>query len=108
MTTARLPDLRQAAQQGQDLLAVGRVEVAGRLVAQDRLRLGDQGAGDGDALHLAAGHLLGEVLGAVAQADAVQGGARPPARPGLRLWPASSSGRATFSAAVSVGSRLKN
>ena len=72
MTTDRRPDSGRLAQQPEDFLAVGRVEVAGRLVAQDRFRIAHQGAGDGDALHLAAGHFLGKVAGAAAHADAFQ------------------------------------
>ena len=40
-------------------------------------RLVDQGAGDGDALALAAGELVGLVVHAVAQADPLQRRARP-------------------------------
>src|SRR5262249_34693857 len=68
---ARLGD---AAEQLQDLLAGRRVEVAGRLVAEHGVGLGGQGAGGGDALHLAAGQLLGEVVGAVGQPDVFQTG----------------------------------
>ena len=47
------------------LLAVLGVEVAGGLVGEDELGVGDHGAGDGDALLLSARELLREVLGAV-------------------------------------------
>ena len=46
-----------------------RVERAGRLVAEDDLRVGRQSAGDGDALLLAAGKLAGVVVLPVRQAD---------------------------------------
>ena len=46
-----------------------RVEVAGRLVGEDDGRFGDQGAGDGDPLLLAAGELRGPVGAAVLEAD---------------------------------------
>ena len=45
------------------------VEVAGRLVGKDQPRGVDEGAGDGDALLLAAGELGGAVLLAFGQAD---------------------------------------
>src|SRR5436309_1542119 len=48
----------QAAQQAEDVFAGGRVEVAGRLVAQNGLGVNDQGAGDGDALHLTPGQFV--------------------------------------------------
>jgi hypothetical protein len=47
--------------------AVGAVEIAGRLVGEDQVRLGGERAGDGDALLLAAGKLLRAVAGAVAE-----------------------------------------
>ena len=47
------------------------VEVAGRLVGEDQLGVADQGAGDGDALLLAARELARPVLGAVGDADLV-------------------------------------
>ena len=40
---------------GQDVLRGGGVEVAGGLVGEDQGRVGDDGAGDGDALLLPAG-----------------------------------------------------
>ena len=46
-----------------------RIEVAGRLVGQDELRLVDQRARDGDALLLAARQLLGEGIQTMLQAD---------------------------------------
>ena len=52
---------------------VGFVEIAGGLVGEDQLGLIDQGAGDRDALLLAAGELRGEMREAVAEADATQG-----------------------------------
>ena len=48
-------------------LARGRVEVSGRLVGEDDVGVHGQGAGDGDALHLAAGELGRLVLHAVAR-----------------------------------------
>ena len=49
--------------------AVGGVEVAGGLVGHDDGRLDDEGAGDGDALLLAAGELDGVVVHALGEAD---------------------------------------
>ena len=50
--------LLQAAQQLDDLLLHRAVERRGRLVEHDDLRLQDHGAGDGDALPLAAGEFV--------------------------------------------------
>ena len=52
-----------------DLVAGLGVELAGRLVGQDQERVLHQGPGDGHALLLAAGELVGAVVEAVAQAD---------------------------------------
>ena len=59
-------------QELEDLLAGHIVERAGRLVAEQELRIFRQRAGDGDALLLAAGELTGEVVRARGQADFVQ------------------------------------
>jgi hypothetical protein len=55
------------------------VQIAGRFVGEQHRRAGDQRAGDRDALLLAAGHLVGPVVHAVGQSDAVEhlGGAGP-------------------------------
>ena len=53
----------------EDLVGGGAVEIAGRLVAEQQRRIGDDGAGDGDALLLAARHLARIVLGPVGEAD---------------------------------------
>ena len=50
----------------QDFFGAGRVEVSGVFVVEDDVGVGDDGAGDGDALFLAAGELAGEVVEAVA------------------------------------------
>ena len=50
------------------------VEVAGGFIGHDQRRIGHEGAGDGDALFLSAGELARQMVGAVAQADEVQGG----------------------------------
>ena len=61
-----------AGQAGEDVehrLGVLRVQVAGRLVGQDHARAVGQGAGDGDALALAAGQLVGPLAGHAGQAQ---------------------------------------
>ena len=60
------------AQQVHDLHARLRVEGAGGLVGQKDLRVIDEGARDGDALHLAARHLRGLLVDVVLQANARQ------------------------------------
>ena len=82
----RLPEHVQQA-----LGALG-VEGAGGLVGEDDRRLGEQRPGDGDALLLAAGQLLGRVVEPVADAEPL-GQARPagPGRPLAR--PAAAAGR---------------
>ncbi len=52
-----------------DLLARRGVQVGRRLVRQHDLRLGHQGARDGDALPLAAGELVGLVVAPLLEAD---------------------------------------
>ncbi len=96
----------RVAQQGQDLLARVRVEVARRLVGEQHRRPVDERPRDRDALLLPAGE-LGRA-----------GGARRSSRPTLPTTssthalstfpPARSSGSVTFSSAVSIGRRLKN
>ena len=49
-----------------------RVEVAGRLVGDEQVRVGDDGARDRDALLLAARQLLRAVAGAMRQADGAE------------------------------------
>ena len=49
-----------------------RIEIAGRLVRQHDLRIVDEGAGNGDALLLAAGELFGMSIHPVLQADPFQ------------------------------------
>ena len=91
-------------QDRQDLVGHGAVEVAGRLVAQQQLGVGDDGARDGDALLLPARHLARIVLGAVGKIDDLQRGFDMRAAL-LRVSLVSSSGSSTF-AAVSIGIRL--
>src|SRR5690606_10547111 len=49
------------------------VEVAGGFVGEEDVRLVDEGAGDGDALLLSAGKLAGKMIGALGEADDVEG-----------------------------------
>ena len=59
-----------------DLLRGARVEVAGGLVGEQDRRVGDQGAGDGHPLLLAAGELRGVVVLAAGEPDPREGRAR--------------------------------
>ena len=94
---------RKTRQQVDDLLAGGRVEIAGRLVREHDARIDGGARGPPDALLLATRELAGQVLGALRQADLGQELERtlPPASP-----PAGISFASTFSTAVSVGIRL--
>src|SRR4051812_24041293 len=65
------------AHEGQQLAAGLGVEVAGRLVGEDDLGSGDEGAGGGDPLLLATGQLGRAVAEAVTQADHVDHGVEP-------------------------------
>ncbi len=64
--------LIQRLQQIEDLIARLAVEVAGRLVAQQQRRIGNDRARDADALLLTAGQLARLVLGAFAQSHQAQ------------------------------------
>ena len=56
-------------QEAQDFVAGLAVEIAGRLVAKEQRGIGDDGAGDADALLFAAGELSWEMLRAIGEAD---------------------------------------
>src|SRR5438045_3355237 len=56
-----------------DFGAGPRVEVAGGFVGQEDGGVVDQGAGDGDALSLSAGHFIWAVMNSVSQADVLKG-----------------------------------
>ncbi|GAA5017727.1 hypothetical protein GCM10025734_68890 [Kitasatospora paranensis] len=62
----------EVAQQGQDRPGGLRVEGAGGLVGEQHLGVAGQGAGDADALLLAAGELAGVAAGPVGEADQVE------------------------------------
>ena len=93
-------------QQVDDVLAVGRVEVAGRLVGHDDGRLVRQRARHRDALLLAARELRRIVMPAAGQARPRRAGPWPASVAWRR--PAISIGTSTFSNAVSDGTRWKN
>ena len=86
----------------QDFLARVRIEVAGRLVGEQKLRLIDQGAGDGDALLLAAGELRGVMIQSAGQAEERSSNLRARSRPSrpLRCEFVYASGIATLSSAL--------
>ena len=73
----RPPLLAEALEQRQHLGPRGRVEVPGRLVGEDQRRIGDERAGDGDALLLAARQLRGQVVDPVFEPDLAQRRQRP-------------------------------
>ena len=74
------PVLRHLLEEVHDLDAGGAVQGAGGLVGQQDIRVVHQGPGDGHALHLAAGHLIGLFVKLVPQAHPLQGpdGPLPP------------------------------
>ena len=87
----------QRLEQVEDLVAGLAIEVAGRLVAQQQRRIGDDRAGDPDALLLAARQLPRIVPGAVGEPDDLERG-RHVLR-AARVFDSfvSSSGSSTFS-----------
>ena len=71
MTTA-VPDLVELDEQPQQPLTEIGIDIAGRLVGEEKLRARDHGAGDGRALLLAAGKHRRQRVHALAQADPLQ------------------------------------
>ena len=63
----------EALEEIDDDALVGGVEVSGGLVGEEDGRVVDQGTGDADALLLSSAELAGEVAGAGAEADAIEG-----------------------------------
>jgi acyl-CoA thioesterase-1 len=61
------------AEEIEDGFAGGRVEIAGGLVGKKNFGTIDEGAGDGDALLLAAGELRGAMTETMCQADTLEG-----------------------------------
>ena len=82
------------------------VQVAGRLVGEQQGGLGDQRPGHRDALLLAAGELVGLVLGAVGEADRVQRRQGPRGGARAASTPAYASGSSTLASALVRGIRL--
>ncbi len=82
-------------QQVEDLVARLAIEVAGRLVAQQQRRVGDDGARDADALLLAARELARVVIGPLAEPDDRQ----------RRLHPLLALGRRRASSAAAAARR---
>ena len=76
----------QALHHRQNLFGRCAVQIPGRFVGNQKGGIGDDGAGDGDPLLLAAGHLLGIMIHPVLQAHHAQGhfGVLPPFPPGER------------------------
>ena len=64
--------LGQLAEQREDFAARGGIEVAGRLVAEHGFGVGNECPSDGDALHLAPGHFIREVIAAVGHVHLVE------------------------------------
>ena len=97
----------QRLQQVEDLVAGLAIEVAGRLVAQQQRRIGDDRARDADALLLAAGQLARIVLRAVGEADDLQGdrGALPPLAPATASSAAAAARRSSRRSAPAAGCR---
>ena len=95
----------ELAEELEHLAARGLVEVAGRLVGEDQGRVGDQRAGDGDALLLAAGQLGRLVVDAVAEAEPLERRGRParPLAPGRRPGRAAASRRSRARSSAAAG-----
>ena len=89
-------------------LAVRRVERPRRLVGEEEVALADHGASDRDPLALAAGELIGIVPGPVGEPELLERATIPASCAFVPQMPSSSSGSATFSAAVRPGRRLKS
>src|SRR5262245_6435395 len=68
----RLPALMQLIEEGEDFLAGSAIEISGRLIRQQNRWTGDESTGDGDALFLPAGKLIGTMPHAVFEADGLQ------------------------------------
>ena len=71
-----MPSATSSSKSSSIAAGVARVEVAGRLVAEQQARRADQRAGDRHALLLAAGQLRRQEVGAVGDADPVERGER--------------------------------
>ncbi len=78
------PVLRHFFQKVHDLDGSFGVQGAGGLIRKDDVRVVDQGAGNGHALHLTAGQLVRPLVGLVAETDLFEG--RQSALAPLRRW----------------------
>ena len=88
----------ELAEQLHDLATRARVQIPGRLIAEENRRPIDQGAGDGHALLLPTGKLIGFVIQAVGQAhlfEQLRGSTRS-------IAPAPTSPRMTASASLAI------
>ena len=63
----------QFAEKREDGFASGGIEIAGGLIGEKNFRAIDEGAGDGDALLLAAGKFGGAMAEAMSEANALEG-----------------------------------
>ena len=93
------------AQQAQDLGPGVDVEVAGRLVGQQQRRVVDQRAGDREALLLAAGELVRQRAGHLAQPEVVD--QRLPARGRVRRGAAHAAGEQHVGLARELGQQVE-
>ena len=66
----------QQSQRVHDVMGVACIEIAGRLVGKEHGRIVDEGAGDGDALLLAARELARRIALAIAQPEQAERGPR--------------------------------
>ena len=109
-TSMVMPRAGEVAHHRQHLADQLGIQRAGDLVEQHRLGLHRQRAGDGDALLLAAGELLGIVVAACRRARPARSRAMRRARaPRARAAAARGAGASmTFSSAVMCGNRLKS
>ena len=97
-----------AGQRGEDMAGRVRVEVAGRLVGEQHARSVGDGAGDRDALLLAARQLGRPVRRAARRGRGSRGARRRARAPRLARRPRMSCGITTFSSAENSGSRWWN
>ena len=95
----------QVDERSHDALAGGVIEIAGRLVAEQDLRVVGERAHDRDALLLAAGEPRRTMLGARREPDPRPADAAALSRARARPMPAIICGSMTFSSAENSGSR---
>ena len=92
----------------ENLRAGLRVEISGRLVAEQDRRIDRERAGDRHPLPLAAGELVGQMLDARRRGRPARAARARARRAFVRGQRRRCSGSATFCSAVRLGSRLKN